>query len=152
MANLTAENLTTAWTGEHLSGLSNKKNCSGFVYTLLEASGINIPSGLNADRMIDYFTSNPLFSSLGEGEDGLKEAVKFANRGKIVIVGVKSYDYGQSNGHVAIVMKGGNENAKRVNPFIYGGSKGVAASQGEKKLSNVFGERKWKFLKFFVVL
>jgi hypothetical protein len=67
--------------------------------------------------------------------------------GQIVIVGVTSKDAMQGDGHVALILGGGDKG----NRLIYGGSSGGAKSKGNKKLSEVFRRSYWDKLKFWEV-
>jgi hypothetical protein len=119
MANLTMENLKTAWTQEHIANMPNANNCSGFIHSTLKEAGITIPYNLNANNLVDYFSATPTFIFLGTGDGGYSKALAYAKQNKIVIVGAKSTELKSSYGHVAIVLGTG---------YIYGGSIGSAQS------------------------
>jgi len=147
MASLTDNMLNNAWSGQHLNGISNEDNCSGFIHSLLKSAGISIPSGLNANGMVDHFDISPAFTSIGTGNTALKQAYDYATSVKLVIVGVKGSEIGQHNGHVAIVLgKGGSDN-----PLVYGGSLGgIAKSKGNKHLSQIFKRADFDKLHYFL--
>ncbi len=145
MAQLDEKVLQTAWTKEHVQGIPNSKNCSGFIHTVMQQHGVYVPMSpnLNADGIIDFIDMNWL--KVGTGETGLAAAMLLAGQGKLVIVAAKSGELGHAHGHLAVVM--GRNNGTY--PFLYGGSIGTAQTQGDKTLNYIFPKSKMSILRYY---
>ncbi|MEO6282956.1 MAG: hypothetical protein ABIN80_13625 [Dyadobacter sp.] len=143
--------LENAYNSSYLADTPNSGNCSGFLKSLGRSLGINIPEK-DADGIIaelNSLTQNGNFLSvwekLGTGTEALESAKRHAGQGRLVIAAMTAADYGQNNGHVAVVLpKVGQNNA----PLMYGG--GAARTQGDKTIRQVWNPTKHDKLQFFM--
>lgn len=146
------EQLERAYDASWIIGTPNRENCSGFLKSLGKQMGFYVPDK-NADGIIAGFEEASksmvsVWEKIGTGTTALEKASEEAAAGRIVVVAATSKDYGQSNGHVAILLpkRGGPHNA----PFIYGGGSAGARSKGTKTIRQVWNPSKHNVLRFFV--
>ncbi|QIP13094.1 hypothetical protein G8759_10885 [Spirosoma aureum] len=133
----------------------NSENCSGFLKSLGQEMGFYVPN-LRADGILAYLemmTVNnnyvSLWQKLGVGKEGLSKAISYAQQGRLIIAATNSVDYGQSEGHVAVVL------SKRIGPhnapLIFGGSTIAGPrSPGTKTIRMVWNMRKLHVIHFFM--
>lgn len=107
-----------------------KDDCSGFVRAVAKELGITLEG--NADSIVSsisiYWT--PVTDAA--------QAVQLAEKGTLVIGGLKSSQHtpSRSHGHVVVVVPGAMYQGKY--PIVWGGSIGSAASQGTKSVGEVW--------------
>jgi hypothetical protein len=127
--------------------LENKFNCSGFVKGVLKDTGQDIPSGLNADGLIDYWEAN------WTRVQNIEMAIAAANGGQLVVAGLKSTDYtpAKSNGHVVVVIPTRAEDLYRgTYPKAWGGDIGKKyMSRGNKSVGEIFSRKMRDSLRFY---
>jgi hypothetical protein len=84
---------------------------------------------------------------LGQGKDAYAKALEYVKVQRVVVVGATSKDYGQHEGHVAILLPkfGVNHHA----PLVYCGSYGSAQSPGTKTIRDVWSPSKHGVVRFF---
>ena len=143
MAQLSEKILQDAWNKEHIKGTPSSNNCSGFIQTIIKDHGLTVLSNLNADGLVDHLNSN--WAKIGTGQTGMVAAMLSAGQGKLVIVGAKSGELGHGHGHLAVVL--GRSNGSY--PYLYGGSIGIAQTQGDKTLNYIFPKSKLDILRYF---
>ncbi len=104
---------------------SYKDDCSGFAKVVSSKFGASITG--NADNIVDQI-QGPGWTKFEK--DGVKAKLK-ADAGWLVIGGLKSGDHNpaRSNGHVAIIVKGGLDHNKY--PTGYWGSSGGVAEKNK---------------------
>jgi hypothetical protein len=144
--------LKTAYGASFIQGTPNSDNCSGFIKSAGHAIGFNVPNK-QADGIIEEFekasgSSDSDWEKIGTGEEALKKAVALAFAGKLVIAAATAKDYGQRNGHVAIVLPklGGPHKA----PYVYGGGAEGARSVGDRTIREVWSPKKLGIVRFYV--
>ena len=133
----------------------NSENCSGFIKSLGQELGFYVPN-CRADGILEYLeaiTVNnnmiAVWEKLGVGKRGLAKAIANARHGRLVIAATNSKDYGQSEGHVAVVLskREGPHNA----PLIFGGSTVPGPrSPGTKTIRLVWNMDKLDVIHFFM--
>ena len=141
------DKLRKAYNDSWVAGLSNSKNCSGFLKTLARVYAFSLPDA-KADGILTYLKDSPEWVHLGNGGGGLMAAISAAASGALVVAGASSADYGGSDGHVAILLpkKAGPHNA----PLIYGGASNEAArSPGTKTIREVWRPTGHQHLQFY---
>lgn len=132
----------------------NSENCSGFIKSLGQEMGFYVPNS-RADGILAYLeaiTANnymiAMWEKLGVGKEGLTKAISAAQQGRLVIAATNSTAYGQSEGHIAVVLskREGPYNA----PLIFGGSTEEGPrSPGTKTIRFVWTMRKLHVIHFF---
>lgn len=105
-----------------------------------------MPDG-DADTILRGLESAPDWIRLGKGEEGMRQAINAAFAGRLVLAGATSEDYGQTHGHVAVLLPrlAGPHNA----PLMYGGGSPAATSAGTKTIRQVFRPSRLSVVRFF---
>ncbi len=123
-----------SWEESFVEGHTNYKNCSGFVKSVAEKLGVNLPN-INADGLVSYIALN--WKQL----DSASEAASKAALGYFVLAGLKGADHSPARGlgHIAVVISG---NLYRgIYPKTWGGSTGAAQSQGTKSTGEIWNRQ-----------
>jgi hypothetical protein len=147
------ERLAQAYTAEWIAGTSNSRNCSGFLKSAAQIFGFSVPDR-NADGIINELEQlsqldGSVWEKLGTGQVGLSSARQAILDGRLVIAAATSIDYGQNNGHIAVLVPKFSGPPHDV-PFVYGGAQSEAArSAGDKTLRQVWNHAKHHVLRFY---
>ncbi len=119
-----------SWTTEWIKGTKNKDNCSGFVNAVCQALCIPLKNA-NADGIVGAI------AGWTKVKDGV-EAAQLAEKGTLVLAGLKSGDHTPktTHGHVVVVISGTLYRGKY--PLCWGGSIGSYQSKGTKSVGEVW--------------
>lgn len=108
---------------------AHRDDCSGFLRAV--AGELGYPLTGIADQIMDHLAAN--WTSLTR-----EQAIAAADRGELVVVGLKSGDHDppRNHGHVAVVVPGPLYHD--LYPPVWCGSLGGAASNGNKTVGEVW--------------
>jgi hypothetical protein len=147
----TNEKLQSAYDAAWIKDLPNSKNCSGFIKSLGKVMGFSVPDK-NADGIIaslEQCTQGNNFVAIWEKIANLDKALlKVQQEHKLVLVAATASDYGQNNGHIAVLLP--KVSGAHEAPLVYGGAQSEGArSQGDKTIRQVWNPSKHNKLRFF---
>lgn len=127
---------TESWNETTSAGLINKNNCSGFLKCVANKLGVVMPSGADANGLVDYMKKQQ-WKVLASGV----EAALQAGNGMFVVAGLRSDEHNPARtyGHVGVVVSG--TMYRGIYPKCWCGSIGSAQSQGTKSVGEIWNKK-----------
>jgi hypothetical protein len=136
--------LEQAYNESWVLGTPNRENCSGFVKSAGRLMGFDLPDG-TADAILAELEA---LAAVGAGSWERVGVGTAELQAAVVLAGATSREYGQRNGHVALVLPKlvGPHRA----PLVYGGGSAGARSAGTRSIREVWSPSRRGVLRFFV--